>query len=931
MNNLILRSRFVFVCWLIFIFQIAASQDKTNGTLRGVVTDSETGEAIVGANISVEGTKLGAASDLEGKYVISLPAGKYSLFVSALSYEKKHIIDVNIEAESELKLFIELQSSAIKEKEVVVEAKASTSYEATLLTKQKNAPAISEGISAEQIKKAPDATSGDALRRLTGVTLVDNKFIFIRGTTERYNQTTLNGASVASTDPDRKSFSFDMLPSNLIDNTMITKSASPELRGDFSGGLVQITTLDFPGKFLLKVSLGTSRNTETTGKNFLTQQGGRSDWLGIDDGIRNHAMPVYKGIGFDQSSFMKSVPNTWSPQSRTAPLPAIFSLAIGDAFNFDDNDNNGSELGVVAAISYRNSFQRNIMYQNPSLANNLSDYLTNASIYKYSMLAGAIANLSYRYNAFHRISFKNNFNRTADQEVKEAYIFDHGNNYDNYWTISTWTQRSIYTGQITGEHQFPAIDDINIAWNISVSNGDQQTPDKKEVVYQRTHESPDPLQVGPAYRTWITLHDRNNSFSTDITIPINKIKIKSGLFFEMKKTDYTTRAFGITIDQFWRHPTSIDLMQQPLETIFDSQNFGPTGPQFLVQEVSKPTDSYRGNSTLGAGYILVDVPLTIQDQNFRFIGGLRTENYSVHIIVPTDLETNSTSMGLSPFSRKVDYLPSINLTYHVIETLNFRYAFSKSLNRPEFRELAPMDIYDYTRHEHIAGNSGLRRAIIINNDLRLEYFPSAGELIAVSAFTKRISDAIEESVDMTADSYRSWINSPDRAKCDGWELEIRKHFGFITNYLSNLSISGNYSRVFSTVHYSILEYPGRDFTRQLQGQSPYVINAGISFTEPNFGTSINILYNRFGERINAVGSVYEDRLKNIYEEPVDIIDLSINQTLPLDMEIKLSIKNLNGKDRILLVDENSTGVWKKGLYQKEHTGSTYGIQVSKTF
>jgi hypothetical protein len=225
----------------------------------------------------------------------------------------------------------------------------------------------------------------------------------------------------------------------------------------------------------------------------------------------------------------------------------------------------------------------------------------------------------------------------------------------------------------------------------------------------------------------------------------------------------------------------------------------------------------------------------------------------------------------------------------------------------------------------------LKRATVLNNDIRLEYFPSAGELIALSVFTKRITDAIEESVDMTADAYRSWINSPDKAQCDGWEFEIRKHFGFITNYLSNLSISGNYSRVFSSVHYTILEYPGIVYTRNLQGQSPYVINAGITFNEPTYGTSLNIMYNRFGERINAVGSVKEDRLKNIYEEPVDMVDFSLNQNLPLGIEVKFSIKNLNGKDRVLLADENNgTGFWHKSLYEKDHTGSTYSFQISKT-
>jgi len=915
---------FIVIVPMLVLTWSSYAQEKQMVRLSGKVTEAETGEVITGANIIVEGTKRGSATDIEGKYSILLEPGTYNLHVTALSYSKKIITGVRCEAGKELILYIVLNSDAIKSKEVVIEAKANTSYEAVLLNTRKNSASVSDGISAEQIKRTPDATSGDALRRLTGISLVDNKFVFIRGVSDRYNQTTLNGTSVTSTDVGKKSFSYDMLPANLLENTVVIKSATPDMRGDFTGGLVQLNTLDFPERSIFKISYSTARNSLTTGNTISVSQGSFHDWLAYDDGLR--ALPAnFDKIG--SLALAKELPNTWAPRDRTAPLQQAFSLSYGNRISFDRENGPSDDIGLVVALSYRNNYQRN----EKEIDNYYISRHAMGTQDDYSVLWGAIANLSLKYNGLHKISFKNNFNRSAEdqivqsngQDVDRAYLF----------TVIQWNQRMMYSGQVTGEHKFPGLGSSSLEWCISRSTSQRQVPDKKEVSYSRGVDDTDmPFGIDPSRRSWSMLNDYVTSYSADLSIPLYATaRIKTGLLSESKKTDYRIRYFTITPDYSGGIPSEMQLL--PLDQIFDPNNYG--SGKFGLKETSVPQDTYNGDATLKAGYAMADLPFSVSGERFRFISGVRYENSKQNVSVPRSFGANA--LQFVSQRKNIDLLPSTNMMWMVNAITNVRVAYSNSVNRPEFRELAGTGFWDFIKYEMLGGNPDLQRSLAHNFDVRFEMFPDAGELIAVSYFQKNIHGAIEEHVEFTSYATRTWKNSPGVAENNGWEFELRKSLGFLGEFWRRFSISGNYSIIRSSIKDSIDEGGNgiikmSHWTRPMQGQSPYMINLSFLYTEPITGTSVNVLYNKSGRRIEATG-MKDQRLSipsDIYEEPRDIVDLSITQPIFTGLELKFSIRNLNHKERVL------TQLISKGnqpyinTYEHTKTGSTYSLQISQT-
>jgi TonB-dependent receptor len=899
---------------------LAFSQENKIGKITGVVTEAETGEVITGVNISVEGTKRGSATDIEGKYSIALEPGTYNLHVSALSYSKKIITGVTCEAGKELILYIVLNNDAIKSNEVVIEAKANTSYEAVLLNTRKNSATVSDGISAEQIKRAPDATSGDAIRRLTGITLIDNKFVFVRGVSDRYNQTTLNGTSVTSTDVGKKSFSYDMLPANLLENTVVIKSATPDVRGDFTGGLVQLNTLDFPEGSIFKISYTSASNSLTTGKTIGVAQGSSHDWLGYDDGLRSLPTDT-KNL----TLLAKELPNTWSPRNRVAPRQQAFSLSYGNKLSFDRENGPSDDIGLVTALSYRNNYQRNMKEVNNYSAGRASTGTRD----DYSVLWGALANLSFKYDGLHKISFKNNYNRSAEDQVGQF-----NGNDDNGKTllyVIEWNQRKMYSGQLTGEHKFPGLGGLSLEWGVSRSTSQRQVPDRKEITRnENPYFSDMPYTISTNKRSWSILNDYVNSYSADLSYPLYATaRIKAGFLTESKKTDYRIRYFLITPDG----RMSNEQLGLPLDQVYNPSNYGPG--KLGMSESSVPQDTYNGDAFLKALYAMVDLPFTVVGEKFRFVSGMRSENSEQNVGIPRSFESNAPQF-VSQVKNK-DLLPSTNMMWMVNEATNVRIAYSNSVNRPEFRELAGTGFWDFIKYEWIAGNPNLQRSLAHNFDVRFEMFPDAGELIAISYFHKNIHGAIEEHVEFLSTATRSWANSSGIAENKGWEFEVRKSLGFIGQFWKRFSISGNYSRIQSSIKDSVDEGGNgivkmSSWTRPMQGQSPYMINLSFLYTEPLTGTSINVLYNKFGRRIDATGTK-DKRLSvpsDIYEEPRDIVDLSITQPVIFGLELKFSVRNLNNRERVLtqlVSKENGPYV---NTYERTKTGSTYSLQISQT-
>ncbi len=885
---------------MLLFFHAASPQ---TGSLHGKIIDQKSGEELVGANALIVGTTTGATTDLDGGFQITnIPEGRYSLRVSFVGYGTKTITDIIIRANESKQLDIALNAQDYEAEEVVVTAERVLSTEAAVLAERKKAATIGDAISKEQIKRTPDATSGDALKRVTGLTVLDNKFVFIRGVTDRYNGTMLNGVSVTTTDTDvdKKSFSFDMIPANLLENTVVTKTATPDLPGDFTGGLVQLNTLEFPSQQVIKLSLSTSYNSITNLRTVQKSQGGSRDWTGFDNGTRNSPPS-----DVDKYELGKILPNNWAQRSERAPLNGSLNFTIGDALPIGDE-----QLGYIAALSYRNGFQR---------TETETDYFRTGSRIleatgtrdQYSVLWGGLLDLNFKFAGLHKLSLKNSYNQTAEDKLSKISGVDE--NEQVFKTqVTEWDQRSLHVTKLSGEHRLPALGDIEVRWQGAYIASLAKEPDRKTAVFSKNMaDVSGPYIKALTDRSWSDLREFTRSAGMDVSIPVGDSKVKFGVSVEGKARTYDIKFFLAELD---RGSRAFELTVLPIDSIFMPQNFGPG--KFVMFGLDNPRDKYTAAQTGYAGYLMLDLPFTVFGGDFRLVGGARVENTEQRVNTISPFATDEPYVARL---KKVDVLPSMNLTYLLNEMTNFRLAYSHSVNRPEFRELASFYFYDYSIYEGTYGNPLLQRALSKNYDVRFEVFPGVGELLAVSYFNKQISGAIEQQLIISSNPERTWFNSP-RGKNYGWEFEVRKSLGFLGGYFSNFSITGNYTRIYSAIEYPIYAGALETAAREMQGQSPYMVNVSLLFHEPTFGTTVNLLYNEFGQRLDAVGDMRE---QDVVEEARGVVDASITQPVMSGLELKFTIKDWGAKPKTFVTREGNP-------YRTTFQGTTYSLQASFT-
>ena len=882
------------------------------GDLKGTIRDGLTSETLIGANIYLVGTKFGTSSDFDGKYLIkNIPIGIYDIRFSLMGFKEVLISKIEIKENTPTILDNKLSENTYETNEVIISAKAYKNTEASILTNRKRSGAISDGFSAEQVKKSTDATSGDALKRVTGLMLVDNKYLYIRGVSDRYNQTTLNGASIASTSSEKKSFSFDILPSNLIDYSNVAKTATPDLPGDFSGGLVQISTIDFPESKLLKSSYSSAFNVNTTQKMVRTSQQNKNDWLAVDNGSRN--LPIGKNI----SEIQSNLKNTWAPSQNIAPMNQSFALTFGDKFEYDE-----SIFGVISSLSYKNNYNRN-HFNLTEIEGGIKTRDFAGDIDKYSALWSGLLDLNLQFDTKNKFNFKNNFSLSGEDQVIFKTGIHHTDGERNDYTIE-WNERNILNSQLSGEH------DINaslIKWQFNHSTSIANLKDRRTVEYARAEGSStdDPFISKPGERAWSWLNDNVNNGKIDYTlnlganlfqipssdkkIELNNLTFKTGIFFDLKQRDYKIRYFQISDRSLTPENNKFRIL--PIETIYSTENFG-TG-KWNMLETSKPSDNYSADNSLFASYILSDFEFNFMDVKTRFIGGARFENFKQNVY--TTLTPDSPTADTASIS-KFDILPSFNLTFWFSEEMNLRLAYSNTVNRPEFREMSKSIYYDNNKFEWLYGNVNLKRALVRNYDFRYEYYPSPNEIVATSFFFKNFTDAIEEEILITAgDVNRTWFNSP-KASNFGWEFEFKK------NINNSFNIQANYTRVFSDVNY--VKISGNSInpiissaTRPLQGQSPWMLNLNVGYTNPEINNSINFVINSYGRRLDAVLG-YGD--EDIYEKSRLTFDVNIVQPLNPGISLKFSAKEIGSPDLVLT---------KGGMdYRRTKKGTTYSLQFS---
>ncbi len=920
------------LCLLIFIISLSLFSKITEAqSIKGKIIDATNSDPLIGAVIKIQGTTLGTLSDLDGNYEITdLKPGKYNLEFSYIGYNPKTLNDVLVTANKTTNLDVALAGEGILTEEITVEASPTLANEQSLLTEQKNSSKIQDGISEQQIKRAPDATASEVLKRVIGVNIVDNKFVYVRGTSERYNNTTLNGVLLPSTESDKKSFSFDLFPSKFLENIIIAKSFTPDLIGNFSGGLVQLNTKDFVDQFTFGFESTGSFLTGSTSKgNFYTYNAGQSRMLfynsGLDNGGRSIPASFPSGKFSAPNVYGQSLINNWGQLEKKSPVNGGYQLTLGNNFSVFKNP-----LGILLSYTYKNGF----VSENVTRSEYNSDTTTlvnyNGRISNYLVLNGGILNLNYKIGNNNKLNFKSTYSIASEDQTQYYEGISRISDYFDRQLYGTeFTERILSSYQVGGGHYIDKMSKLNLTWAASYSEAERNEPDTKTTFYQREEGTDGPFFVplttvaneNVGQRFYSKLFDINKTFGVNFEQQFFKIgkqrsKIKYGALAVATNRNFTARNFSPILSVF------SNIVYLPIDSVFAPQNFDST-TMYMV-ETTDLSDAYTASEDTYAGYLMFDLPIN----KLRIIAGLRFEYDEQKV----DGYEEASTIPVNVKQKNNDYLPSLNITYALNEKTNIRASATQTVSRPELREIAPFAYVDFVTGGDLSGNPELEESLIQNYDLRYELFPAAGEIAALSLFYKHFDQPIERVIVPTLTgpipSY-TFANATNGAIDYGVELEIRKKLGFISKVLNDVTFNGNVTLVNSKVNLENLQSSVNENERRLQGQSPYTINLGLYYDNYDFGLSANLLYNQFGEKISEVGRF---GFNDVYEQGRDVLDFSISKTFLQNFEGKFTIKDILDQDVVFTQNftlNDNEEVEK--IVRRETTGTNFAFTLSYKF
>jgi TonB-dependent receptor len=881
-----------------FTFFIVSVYGQSNSVLSGRVLNPKN-EAVAGASISVSGINKKIAADVEGRFSIRLEAGKkYTLIVSAVGFKTKEVEEVEVSLDNDNHITVTMEVAAKEMGEVVIKSNARRENTSGLLNFQRNNVSLSSGIAADFIRRAPDRSTGEILKRVSALSVQEGKFLVVRGLADRYNQAMLNGVLLSSTEPDRKSFSFDLFPASMIDNIIINKTFTPELPGEWAGGLVQVNTKDIPAANFFTIQLGTGFNTQTVSNPFFRSNVGTMDWLGLDDA---RALPTtYTNKGsFDNQlnpqqkiDLFKQMPNTWSPSSSASgPMNMSFQANGGFAGKFM-----GRKIGGIFGVTYSKS-NRFLQLENNTFnfGGGNASVETNYDDNKYAqdVLWGALGNITLQLNNNNKITGRTLFNVNANNYVNQRIgLRNFGNTpLDSVRATEISFQQNIFwNNQLSGEHNLPNAK-LKFKWYGSFGLLDNYIPDQRRIEYTKRNDIPGQVFTARISNTlsqesgnifYQNLNDYIYTVGSDLTRSF-KIKdqqqtVKAGYMLQIKDRLFDAKPFSVYLPR-----DNQQLRALPQDQIFAPQNFGDgsvTSTLFAFDAIKGNQFRYLANTILNAGFIQFDNNLS---DKLRVIWGLRIEHFDQLV------GSVKQSDPRHAYSKVLDYLPGVNISYKLNDKINIRLAGSQTVIRPEFRELAPFNFYDFELNAAVNGNKNLQRTKVSNLDLRYELYPKAGEIFSFGVFYKYLENPIEQFFDPGAGGSSNFtFQNTTAAKVAGFEFELRKKLDFV-KALKNFTIQSNASYI-----YSLVDIDAFKTSRPLQGQSPYLINIGLLYDVEKYGVNATLLYNQIGRRIAFVGQVgTTQNVPAIWEAPRPVLDFQIGKKLfKRKGEIRLNVSDI---------------------------------------
>lgn len=930
-----------------FLFLVQWSFAQT-GSVSGKIMDGEFNEVLPFANVLVKGTSIGTTSDFEGAYSVDLAPGTYTLVFSYLGYTSQEITDIVVEGGKTMEINVTLQPASNQLDEVVLTTTVRKNTEASVLNLQKNSVVLMDGLSLESIKTAGATNIASAIRRVPGVSVQDGKYVYVRGLGDRYTKSILNGMDIPGLDPDKNTVQMDVFPTNILENVIVLKSASAELPADFTGGVVNIVTKDFPSQKQVSFSASVGYNPSMHFKdNYLTYQGGATDFLGFDDGTRAIPIATNQYIPSPSDTQNNSIlepitrrfDKTMGSEQQTSKPNFNFGFSYGNQYNVGDNT-----LGVIASLDYKNTTTfydgfENGIYQKAPESDDYElrfDRRQRGDLGSNNVLVSALTGLSYKTS---KSKYKLNLLHIHNGESRAAFFNQRteiSNAIDVVKDNLEYTERSITNALISGKHTSEDASFVT-EWSISPTYTSVQDKDVRLTTFVIENDGYSiSSDAGFPIRLWRDLTEVNAvgkvDFSKSYELFGNKSKFNFGGLYSYKKRDYSIYNYNISFFNF----NTASLNGDP-NAILQDENIWTVDNNSgaYVRGNFQPANSFNSKQNTIAGYVSNEFRFA---EKFKAILGLRVEQFTTYF-------TGQNNSGSEVYDNektidKLNLFPSANLIYELKENMNLRVSYSRTTARPSFKELSVVQIPDLLTGILFLGNLDLKPTYVDNYDLRYEIFGDEAQMFAISGFYKSFTDPIEiVAYNITAPNQFTPRNAPS-ATVVGVEFEARKNFGFISESLRNLSLNLNLSVIDSKIDMAKgenQEYESRqifardgetiDDSRQLQGQSPFLINAGLNYNNRDKGLETGIFYNVQGKTLEVVGF---GQNPDVFTQPFNSLNFNFSKTIGELQRSKVTFKVNN------ILDDNRESLYHSYNAEKQNfsfrkPGVTFSLGYSLSF
>ncbi|MEL6558904.1 MAG: TonB-dependent receptor [Bacteroidota bacterium] len=955
MNKLFFASIVAFV--LVSISSFAFAQ---KGIIRGTIIEDSSGEPLFGVTVIIKGTTTGAVTDFDGKFEIKVEPGVYDLQASFVSYKTTTISQVEVK-EGDVTVFnqIRMLDDIAELQEVIVTADVIRQSETALLTIKRKSVNVIDGISSENFKKIGDSDAGAAAKRVTGVSVEGGKYVYVRGLGDRYTKTTLNGLDIPGLDPDRNSIQMDVFPTNLIDNLVVLKSFTPDLPADFTGGIVNIETKDFPEKKIFDVSASLSFNPNMHfNSDYITYEGSSTDFLGFDNGERD--LPAiargqnipnpFENTNEEVDGFLQEFSPTLGAINQTSFADVGLGITYGDQLELG----NGHKVGYLVSGNYKNQtvFYDDVFFgefqndRDPSQSEFQRAFTQTGSLGRNNVLLGGLAGIAYKTNSS---KFKLNLMHLQNGESSagqfqliddDAAIGKSGylGNSDNLEYI----ERSVTNAFLSGEHHL-AGDLWDIDWRASITNSSQYDPDIRKTAYTEVASNLRFVSggAGNPSRLWRELDESNIAGKIDVTrnyqFLARDAKFKFGVSQVFKERDYEILDYNVLFFGSQQPEWTGDATE-----VWTNNNLFPNGSIYLVSGVSEPNSNQYNATVSNTGfYFLNEFSIT---EKLKSIVGLRAENFVQRHTGRDQLQVNT--LDDEKVLDSFDLFPSLNLIFGLSERQNLRGSYSRTIARPSFKELSFAQILDPVSNRIFNGglfavddwNGRLVETRIDNLDLRWEMFMDRGQLLSVSAFYKAFDNPIElVRLPQSQTVAQFQPRNVGNAQLFGLEFEFRKALDFVSTKLEKFSVTGNFTFVESSLDISSAELRNRrnnaregesiEDTRTMAGQAPWIVNAGFAYNDPEKLLDAGLYYNVKGETLAVVGGGIDP---DVFTEPFHSLNFNLNKTVGAKEKLTLnfSISNILGDKREQFFQREGA---TEQLFQSLNPGTSIGVGIKYAF